>query len=104
MKKPLFFLVLMVGILACNSNDADSNKSLKSSNATAQQTANKSIDPNKVNWLSLEEAQKLNAKTPRKMVIDVYTHWCGPCKMMDRSTFSDPNVAKMLNDDYYLIL
>lgn len=35
------------------------------------------------------------------MVIDVYTDWCGWCKRMDATTFSDPEVAGMLNADFY---
>jgi tetratricopeptide (TPR) repeat protein/thioredoxin-related protein len=33
------------------------------------------------------------AKAEKKPVmIDVYTVWCGPCKLMDRTTFADPAV------------
>ncbi|MCC6463197.1 MAG: thioredoxin family protein [Saprospiraceae bacterium] len=38
------------------------------------------------------------AKTSDKLVfIDVYTDWCGPCKMMDQLIFSDPEIAGRLN-------
>ena len=33
-----------------------------------------------VKWYSIEEALKLNEKTPRNILIDVYTDWCGWCK------------------------
>ena len=35
-----------------------------------------------INWMSLEEAVAAQQKEPRKIVMDVYTKWCGPCKMM----------------------
>lgn len=35
------------------------------------------------------------AKKEKKLVfVDVYATWCGPCKMMDRQTYTDANVAK----------
>lgn len=57
----------------------------------------------KVKWYSFEEAVKLNEKEPRKIFIDVYTDWCGWCKKMDASTFSNPDIAKILNEKYYAV-
>ena len=42
--------------------------------ATAQQTS--------INWMSLEEAVAAQQDEPRKIMMDVYTQWCGPCKMI----------------------
>ena len=39
----------------------------------------------KINWLSIEEVEVLQQKEPRKVLMDVYTTWCGPCKMMMRN-------------------
>ena len=54
-----------------------------------------------VKWLTFEEAVALNKKEKKQIFIDVYTTWCGPCKMMDRYTFADPEVAKILNANFY---
>ena len=35
-----------------------------------------------VNWVSLDEAIALQKKKPKKIIIDMYTVWCGPCKMI----------------------
>lgn len=56
-----------------------------------------------INWISIQEAEKLNKKQPRKIVIDVYTDWCGWCKKMDKSTFSDEKVAKYVNKHFYAV-
>ena len=37
-----------------------------------------------INWMTLEEAIKLQEKEPKKIIMDVYTNWCGPCKMLDK--------------------
>ena len=54
-----------------------------------------------VNWLTFEEAVELSKKEKKLIFIDVYTTWCGPCKMMDKHTFSDSSVARILNTNFY---
>ena len=54
-----------------------------------------------INWLTFEEAVRLNAENPKKMYIDVYTDWCGWCKKMDKSTFADKEVADYINTNFY---
>jgi thioredoxin-related protein len=57
----------------------------------------------KINWLSLEDAYKLQQTKPKKIIIDVYTGWCGWCKVMDKNTFSNATVAKYINANYYAV-
>ena len=54
-----------------------------------------------VKWLTMEEAIAKSATAKKKIFIDVYTDWCGYCKVMDKNTFSDPTIAKILNEDFY---
>jgi uncharacterized protein YyaL (SSP411 family) len=54
-----------------------------------------------VNWLTFEQAVELNKKEKKQIFIDVYATWCGPCKMMDRQTFADSAVARILNTNFY---
>lgn len=55
----------------------------------------------KVKWYTIDEALKLNAAAPRKIMIDVYTDWCGWCKKMDAETFDHPIIAKYINTNFY---
>lgn len=59
--------------------------------------------PAKINWLTIEEAYAKNLKEPRKFMIDVYTDWCGWCKVMDKNTFSDQRVIEYVNKKYYAV-
>lgn len=54
-----------------------------------------------VKWMTIEQAAEKMKTEKRKIFVDVYTDWCRWCKVMDNNTFSDPEVAKLLNNDYY---
>jgi thioredoxin-related protein len=58
---------------------------------------------NTVNWVTLQEAEAKMAKEPRKVLVDVYTTWCGPCRMMDQNTFQNPKVVEYINKNYYAV-
>ena len=57
----------------------------------------------KINWLTFEEAVKKLEDEPRKIIIDVYTDWCGWCKKMDKTTFQDPLIVDYINQNYYAV-
>ena len=57
--------------------------------------------PSPVSWLSFDEAVVSAQQTPKKIFIDVYTDWCGWCKKMDATTFSDPAVVEVLQSKFY---
>jgi thioredoxin-related protein len=58
---------------------------------------------NKIEWKSVEEVAELQKKEPRKVLMDIYTTWCGPCKMMMRNTFTNKNVIEYINNHFYAI-
>lgn len=56
-----------------------------------------------IQWISWEEAQSRMKEEPRKVVVDVYTDWCGWCKKLDKTTFKNPEIVNFINDNYYAI-
>jgi thioredoxin-related protein len=54
-----------------------------------------------VKWYTIEQAIELNKNEPRKLFVDVYTNWCGWCKVMDKNTFGNTIIADYLNKKYY---
>ena len=56
-----------------------------------------------INWVTLEQAIELQKKAPRNIIMDVYTNWCGPCKLLDRNTFQNKDVSAFINKYYYAV-
>lgn len=61
------------------------------------------VTAQEINWVTLEEAVKLQKKEPRKIIMDVYTVWCGPCKKLDKYTFQNKDVADYINKHFYAV-
>ncbi len=61
------------------------------------------IQAQEINWMSMNEALKAQKKNPKKIFVDAYTNWCGPCKMLDKNTFSNKDVAAYINKHYYAV-
>ena len=50
---------------------------------------------------SWQQVNDLALKENKFIFVDAYTQWCGWCKVMDKNTFSEANVAKILNEKFY---
>jgi len=57
----------------------------------------------KIQWMSFAEALEAQKKEPKKIFMDVYTDWCGPCKLLDKNTFQNPDVSRYISTHYYAV-
>jgi len=58
----------------------------------------------KLTWVnSIEQGKSLAKKENKKIMIDTAADWCVACKELDEYTFSAPEVAKVLKDNYILV-
>lgn len=61
------------------------------------------ISAQEINWITMDEAARLQKQYPKKIIIDMYTTWCGPCRMLDRNTFSNKSLAEYVNTNFYAV-
>lgn len=54
-------------------------------------------------WKSFDAGLAEAKKTNKKVLIDVYTDWCGWCKKMDAATYADKDVSQYLGERYVLV-
>jgi thioredoxin-related protein len=57
--------------------------------------------PTALKWYTWEQAVELQKTAPKKVMVDMYTDWCGWCKHMDATTFADSAVVAYLQENFY---
>lgn len=55
------------------------------------------------NWTPIEQAQTLAKQQNKKIMVKIYTNWCGWCKYMDTQTFNNNYVSSYLNSHYVCV-
>lgn len=56
-----------------------------------------------IHWYTMEQVETLAKKEKRKIMVDIYTDWCGWCKHMDKMTFAQQHIAHYINENYYAV-
>jgi thioredoxin-related protein len=78
----LFFILLIPAYPACS--DSPDHKST-------------------VKWEPFNSGLKKALKQKKPVIIDFYADWCYWCKVMEKETFSNQEVAKLLNKDFIAV-
>ena len=95
MKYILIAAILLLAITSCNQQTNDTANKISAFKAKQVVTS--------LDWMSIDELDNLDMAGKKGVLIDVYTDWCGYCKIMDKHTFTDPEVIAYLADNYHLI-
>jgi len=53
--------------------------------------------------LSFDEAVKKAKKENKKVVVDVYTDWCGWCKKMDKNVYGNSDIKNIIEDSFVFV-
>ena len=56
----------------------------------------------KLPWLAFDAATERAKRENKHLIVDVYTTWCGWCKVMDRQTYGNAVVADYLTENFVL--
>jgi len=53
-----------------------------------------------INWRSYDEALNESTSSGKPILIHFTADWCGWCKRMKRDTYSHPEVARLMNENF----
>ena len=56
-----------------------------------------------IKWMTLSELKTVWVKEKKPILIDIYTSWCGWCKVMDKETYNNSKVINYINDHFYAV-
>jgi thioredoxin-related protein len=110
--KSIIFAVFVVAIAACKSKQATTEQTTMPDPPPIAGTVKAPPPPptppaapsaEGITWLSLEDAVEMQSVVPKPIMVDVYTQWCGPCKMLAKNTFGDARVGAYLSEHYYCV-
>lgn len=54
-------------------------------------------------WNTFDEGMALARQSNKKLLVDVYTDWCGWCKRMDSEVYTDQDVINALQRKFVLV-
>jgi len=56
-----------------------------------------------IQWVDFTAGYASAKESGKILLIDVYTDWCGWCKVMDNKTYTDSQVIQTLAKDYVVL-
>lgn len=83
-------VLLAAGIFACSKKDGASPGGASSA-------------PGNITWMGYTDGMAKARQEGKPVMVDFYTTWCKYCKMMDDTTYKDPEIARILSGSFVTI-
>jgi thioredoxin-related protein len=65
--------------------------------------SSESVTESSISWHSFDEALTIAKRDNKKVLLDVYTDWCGWCKKMDSEVYTDKSVITALTASFVAV-
>jgi thioredoxin-related protein len=96
---------LMLGVFAIAAKSPKSQRVKSTAVTEVTAPADTTVKSSKasISWLDFESGYAKAVKENKMILVDVYTNWCGWCKVMDRETYSNDSVIKKVNTHFVTV-
>jgi len=93
MKRRIWYpvLLVLVGLVSLGFSDKE-KKSSKDKTVSGELV-----------WYRYDQGLQKAKAEKKPILVDFYTDWCGWCKKMDRDTYANQEVIKLLNDNFIAV-
>ena len=101
MKRYLIFFLILAFIISAGSHDLFGSQTTSGEKNKKKSSSEKKTTT--LTWYKYDEGLAKAKKEKKHIMVNFYTTWCGWCKKMDRYTFGNEDVKKVLNKSYVAV-
>ena len=83
--------------------DGDKNKTTTTKTDLKEMIRANNADTH-IDWVDISKLDALMAKKAKKVMIFFYRPGCPYCEEMKKTTLVDPNIIKLVNDNFYAVM
>jgi thioredoxin-related protein len=98
MKRYLIYILIFIFAISIGSYNLLWSQSSSGEKTKAKSSSVK--EDTTFTWYKYDEGLAKAKKEKKHVMVHFYTNWCGWCKRMDKNTFANDEVKKILKDSY----
>lgn len=102
-KHSLIIYILPIALIGMSVSGGNHRFSVAVNASKLSQAPNPEGEKEALTWLDFESGYAKAVKEDKMLLIDVYTDWCGWCKVMDRTTYSNDTIVQRINEKFVAV-